>query len=66
MSAVAVVELPWIDGGQVEVTLEDVLQGAVQVDCPDCCGCGLIPWLPWGAVEECVVCKGTGDIYLGL
>lgn len=66
MTVVAVVEPEWIGGGLIEVTEEDVLQGAVQVDCPDCYGCGLIPWLPWGAVEECVVCKGTGRVYLGL
>jgi hypothetical protein len=49
-----------------EVSDEEAMLGYKLVDCPDCYGCGLIPWLPWDAIEECVVCKGTGNIYINV
>lgn len=58
----------WVPGEVTvfEVTADEVLQGFKAVDCPDCYGSGLIPWLPWEAIEECIRCKGTGVDYIGV
>ena len=60
--------IEWVPGEVTvyEVTVDEVLQGAKAVDCPDCDGCGLIPWLPWDEIEECIRCKGTGVDYIGV
>lgn len=61
-TVVAIAAHRWFPGETTgyEVTREEVLIGVKFVDCPDCEGVGLIPWLPWGEIEECIACKGTG------
>jgi len=50
----------------LDVTEEEAVLGFKKVDCPDCEGVGLIPWLPWDEIDECIPCKGTGKIYINV
>lgn len=59
---VAIASKQWMprEVTEYEVTREEALLGVKFVDCPECDGVGLIPWLPWGEIDECIDCKGTG------
>ena len=49
-----------------DVTEEEAALGFKRVDCLECDGVGLIPWLPWDEIEECIECKGTGKVYVNV
>ena len=51
---------------ETEVVLDVIPDetGIVQVDCFECDGAGDWPYYPDDHIEDCVVCKGTGKVYI--
>jgi len=49
-----------------DITEEDIILGYKLVPCPECLGTGVWDFAPYISIEECVVCKGTGKVYINV